>query len=181
VSDDEADAYFATRPRLSQISAWASKQSRAMEQRIFFAILPARRATDYDDRRFLGVRASDRVENVEAANAVGNANEPNAVHARVSICGESGARLVGHGHALDFGFLKPGESRKREVARDAEAVADSAAMQVLEKELAERHRRRETVQIGRARHPRQLRWIFGRPVPCRQLSVHVSVLFLIFN
>ncbi|GAB4571004.1 MAG: pyridoxamine 5'-phosphate oxidase [Rhodothalassiaceae bacterium] len=51
VSDAEADAYFATRPRMSQIGAWASRQSEAMPGgRAEFEA-----ALEVVERRFAGV------------------------------------------------------------------------------------------------------------------------------
>ncbi len=47
VGDDEADAYFATRPRQARIGAWASRQSRPLESRYALEKQVARYALKY--------------------------------------------------------------------------------------------------------------------------------------
>jgi pyridoxamine 5'-phosphate oxidase len=47
VSDAEADAYFATRPKQAQIGAWASKQSQPLESRFAFEQAIAKVAARY--------------------------------------------------------------------------------------------------------------------------------------
>ena len=50
VSDGEADAYWATRPRQSQISAWASLQSGLLESRRLLLVRAARYAVKFAGR-----------------------------------------------------------------------------------------------------------------------------------
>ena len=47
VSAQEADAYFATRSRMAQIGAWASKQSAALESRLAFEKAVARNTAKF--------------------------------------------------------------------------------------------------------------------------------------
>lgn len=47
VTDEEADAYFATRPKQAQLGAWASKQSEPLESRFAFEQAIAKVATQY--------------------------------------------------------------------------------------------------------------------------------------
>lgn len=50
VSDVEADAYFATRPRVSQLGAWASRQSETLEGRETFEQRLAQVEQEFDGR-----------------------------------------------------------------------------------------------------------------------------------
>lgn len=50
LQDEESDAYFATRPRLSQIGAWASQQSQTLPDRDTFEQRVARYEAEFEGR-----------------------------------------------------------------------------------------------------------------------------------
>ena len=119
-----------------------------MQQRIFLPILSAWRPADDHHRRFLRVRAGNRIHDVQPADAIGHADQPNAVDPAVRIGGEPGARLVAHRDRLNFRAIEPRERRQREISRHAEAVTNPVAMKIVEQKLAQRHISRKGMPVG---------------------------------
>ena len=60
VTEAEADAYFATRPKQAQIGAWASKQSSPLESRLAFEKAVALYAAKYAHRQGAAAAATGR-------------------------------------------------------------------------------------------------------------------------
>lgn len=65
-----------------------------VQQRVFLALLHARRAADDDDGRFVGKRFCRGVRDFQTADAVRNADRAEPFHARVGVGGEASALLV---------------------------------------------------------------------------------------
>ena len=61
VTEAEADAYFATRPKQAQIGAWASKQSQPLESRFAFEQAIAKVAARHIDRRGAAATGLERL------------------------------------------------------------------------------------------------------------------------
>ena len=70
VTDAEADAYFATRPKQAQIGAWASKQSSPLESRLAFEKAVAVYATKYAHRRRAAAAELVRLPHPAAADGI---------------------------------------------------------------------------------------------------------------
>jgi len=107
-----------------------------VEERIFFAILSARSAAHHDNRRLLGIRPSGRVQNIESADALRDANQTDPIDAGVSVCGKTRSGLVRHRDILDLRFIQPGKCRQGKVPWNTETVAEAAPVEVFEQKLA---------------------------------------------
>ena len=100
-------------------------------------------ARDDQQRHLLGIGARDRVHDVVAARAVGDAEHAELARAaRVAVRGEAHRRLVGEGHDLEpAGAPEAMEEPEHEVAGQTEDVRHAGALQIGDEEVAERHQR----------------------------------------
>ena len=121
-----------------------------MKKRIFFPIFASRSAAYNHNRRFLGIRAGDGIQNIESAHAVSHANQTDPVDARISVGGETRRRLMRHRDALDFRFLEPGKCRQREIAQEFRSCGEHRAGRDIRREIAQAALLREMIRRARA-------------------------------
>src|SRR5258708_2821705 len=103
-----------------------------MEQRIFFALLHSRRATNHHNRRLFGERFGGGVGHFQAANAIRDADRAQPAHTRVGIGGEARALLVAGIDDADFAFGKQVVKREHIVAWYPEYVTNAVRVEALD-------------------------------------------------
>jgi hypothetical protein len=102
--------------------------------------LPRAPRDDYH-RRFLGIRAGNRVNHVQTARAVGDEADPEPVrYARCAIGRKADCGLVTERHETEAPIvLQRVVQVQNEVSRDAEDLVDSVRVQPVEEELMKFH------------------------------------------
>jgi len=109
-----------------------------MLQLVALAVIRGGAARNNQHRAFFSIGAGDGIEHVQPADAIGHAGNAQAIDTCISVSGKAYGRFMCHGVEVDLGVFKPAKRRQREIARNAECIADTLIVEIIEQERADR-------------------------------------------
>src|SRR5712664_428429 len=108
-----------------------------MEQWVFFPLLYSGRAADNDDRRLFGESFGSGVRDLEAADTIGNAHDPETPNPRIRIGSKAGALFVASIDDAQFAFRQQIVKAENIIARYAKDMADAMSVELVDEVLAD--------------------------------------------